>query len=163
MRLSSTEFEKNSSVMPDGGPNVTNSQCLVRHPNSYSEVVPTRFLVSHRSSRPSVISAECGEEFASSNRRLLAKASATHNPQRHGELCNPLVTASDSVDDFLRCRMPPQQHGALKAHVGLSLPDFAPGLCRCAHRKIRAAAACGWTRTRAVLLWQIEMHPISST
>ncbi|MDK3160519.1 hypothetical protein QPK87_28765 [Kamptonema cortianum] len=40
-----------------------------------------------------------------------------------------------------------------KAHVGLSLPDFAVSAAAQARSKIRAAAACGWTCVRAVLRW----------
>jgi hypothetical protein len=68
---------------------------------------------------------DCGEEVASSNHGLLVRASAAYIPQRHGELCNPPVAASGSVDVLLRCGTPPEQYDTIKAQVGLSLPDFA--------------------------------------
>ena len=46
-------------------------------------------------------------------------------------------------------------HGAAPAHVGAALPDFALSAAAPAGRKIRAAAACGWTCARAVLRWPV--------
>jgi hypothetical protein len=101
---------------------------------------------------------DCREEVASSNHGLLVRVSAAYIPQRHGELCNPPVAASGSVDVLLRCGTPPQQHDAMKAQVGLSLPDFAVSAAAQARSKIRAAAAGGWTCVRVVLRWQVRPH-----
>lgn len=70
----------------------------------------------------------CGEEVASWNQLLLARASAADSPQRHGELCNPPIAASSSVDDFLRCGTPPEQHGAMKNARRLVPAGFCSGL-----------------------------------
>jgi hypothetical protein len=146
--------ELNSSMMTGCGPNVTNWQYLSRHSSQYSEVFPTRLLF--RSPQFATIGhtpPNCEEELASSNRRLLVRASAAYIPQRHGELCNPPVAVFGSVDDLLRCGTPAEQHDAIKAQVGLSLPDFAVSAAAPARSKIRAAAASGWTCARVVLGW----------
>jgi hypothetical protein len=67
---------------------------------------------------------DCREEVASSDHRLLVRVSAAYMPQRHGELCNPPVAASGSVEVLLRCGTPSEQHDAIQAQVGLSLPAF---------------------------------------
>jgi hypothetical protein len=141
------------------GPNVTNWQYLWRYPSQCSEVFPTRLLFhSPQFATIGHTSPNCEEELASSNRRLLVRASAAYIPQRHGELCNPPVAVSGSVDDLLRCGTPAEQHDAIEAQVGLSLPDFAVSAAAPARSKIRAAAAGGWTCARVVLRWQVRPH-----
>ena len=146
-------------MMPGCGPNVTNWQRLWRRSSQCSEVFPTRLLFfSPQFATIGHTLPDCREEVASSNHGLLVRVSAAYIPQRHGELCNPPVAASGSVDVLLRCGTPPEQHDAIKAQVGLSLPDFAVSAAAQARSKIRAAAAGGWTCARVVLRWQVRPH-----
>jgi hypothetical protein len=146
-------------MMPGCGPNVTNWQHLWRRSSQCSEVFPTRLLFfSPQFATIGHTLLDCREEVASSNHWLLVRASAAYIPQRHSELCNPPVAASGSVDVLLRCGTPPEQHDAMKAQVGLSLPDFAVSAAAPARSKIRAAAAGGWTCARVVLWWQVRPH-----
>ena len=149
------EIQKLNSSMTTGcGPNVTNWQHLWRYPSHCSEVFPTRLLFhSPQFATIGHTPPNCEEELASSDHWLLVRASAAYIPQRHGELCNPPVAASGSVDDLLRCGTPTEQHDAIQAQVGLSLPDFAVSAAAPARSKIRAAAAGGWTCARVVLRW----------
>lgn len=112
---------------------------------------------------------DCREEVASSNQWLLVRASAAYIPQRHGELCNPPVAASGSVDVLLRCGTPPELHDAMKAQVGLSLPDFAVSddakhrqrhqpRAKSEQQPQQCAALTGWTCARVVLRWQVRPH-----
>lgn len=94
-------------MMPGCGPNVTHWQHLSRHSSECSEVFPTRHRVFPQFATIGHTPPDRGEEDASWNRVLLARASAADSPQRHGELCNPPVAAAGSVDDFLRCGTPP--------------------------------------------------------
>lgn len=146
--------------MPGCGPNVTNWQRLWRRSSQCSEVFPTQLLFfSPQFATIGHTLPDCSrEEVASSNHGLLVRVSAAYIPQRHGELCNSPVAASGSVDVLLRCGTPPQQHDAMKAQVGLSLPDFAVSAAAPARSKIRAAAAGGWTCARVVLRWQVRPH-----
>lgn len=156
--------------MPGCGPNMTNWQRLWQRSSQCSEVFPTRLLFfSPQFATIGHTLPDCREEVASSNYGLLVRVSAAYIPQRHGELCNPPVAASGSVDVLLRCGTPPQQHDAMKTQVGLSLPDFAvsddakhrkrhqPG-AKSEQQPQQCAALTGWTCARVVLRWQVRPH-----
>jgi len=142
---------------------------LLRHTNQCSEVFPTQGTGVSSPLQFATIGhtpPECGEEFASWNQVLLARASAADSPQCHGELCNPPVAASGSVDDFLRCGMPHQKHGAKNGACRHRPAEFCGE--RASHSDAkrhkprakseqqprRCTAATGWTCARVVLQWQ---------